>query len=43
MQGHQSIPQIFVISRDVRILKHFVGFSPSYGSQLRQVIEEALK
>ena len=43
MQGHQSIPQIFVISRDVRILKHFVGFSPSYASQLRQVIEEALK
>ena len=43
MQGHQSIPQIFVISRDIRILKHFVGFSPSYASQLRQVIEEALK
>ena len=42
MQGHQSIPQIFVISRDIRILKHFVGFSPSYVSQLRQVIEEAL-
>ena len=43
MQGHQSIPQIFVISRDIRILKHFVGFSPSYTAQLRQVIEEALK
>src|SRR5438270_3140714 len=43
VQGHQSIPQIFVISRDIRILKHFVGFSPSYASQLRQVIEEALK
>jgi thiol-disulfide isomerase/thioredoxin len=42
MQGHNSIPQIFIISRDIRILKHFVGFSPSYTSQLRQVIEEAL-
>jgi len=42
MQGHNSIPQIFVISRDIRILKHFVGFSPSYTSQLRKVIEEAL-
>ena len=43
MQERQAIPQIFVISRDIRILKHFVGFSPSYTSQLRQVIEEALR
>jgi len=43
MQGHQSIPQIFVISRDIRILKHFVGFSSSYTAQLRQALEDALK
>ena len=44
MQGRQSIPQIFVISRDGRILKHFVGFSPANTSaQLKQALEDALK
>jgi len=43
MQGHTAIPQIFVISPDARILKRFVGFSPSYASQLKQVLEDALK
>jgi hypothetical protein len=43
MQGHDAIPQIFVISRDGRILKRFVGFSASYTSQLKQVLEDALK
>ena len=43
MQEYQAIPQIFVISRDIRILKHFVGFSPSYTAQLRQALEDALK
>src|SRR6266480_2219590 len=33
MQGHEAIPQIFVISRDGRILKRFVGFSADYTSQ----------
>src|SRR4029077_1611542 len=42
MQGHTAIPQIFVISPDARILKRFVGFSPSYGSQLKQVLEDAV-
>ena len=42
MQGHDAIPQIFVISRDGRILKRFVGFSADYTSQLRQALEEAL-
>jgi thiol-disulfide isomerase/thioredoxin len=42
MQGHDSIPQIFVISRDGRILKRFVGFSAAYASQLKQVLEDAL-
>ena len=43
MQGHTAIPQIFVISPDARILKRFVGFSPAYTSELKQVLEEALK
>ena len=43
MQGHTAIPQIFVISPDARILKRFVGFSPSYAPQLKQVLEDALK
>jgi peroxiredoxin len=44
MQGYQAIPQIFVISRDGRILKHFRGFSPANTSvQLKQALEDALK
>jgi peroxiredoxin len=43
MQEYQAIPQIFVISRDGRILKHFVGFSPANTSaQLKQALEDAL-
>ena len=43
MQGHDAIPQIFVISRDGRILKRFVGFSPANTyAELRQAIEDAL-
>ncbi|MGC2625290.1 MAG: TlpA disulfide reductase family protein [Candidatus Udaeobacter sp.] len=43
MQGHTAIPQIFVISPDARILKRFVGFSPAYAPELKQVVEDALK
>ena len=43
MQGHTAIPQIFVISPDARILKRFVGFSPAYAPELKQVLEDALK
>ena len=43
MQGHQAIPQILVISRDGRILKHFRGFSAAYTSELKQAVEDALK
>ncbi|MGI8897345.1 MAG: TlpA family protein disulfide reductase [Pyrinomonadaceae bacterium] len=44
MQGRDAIPQSFVISRDGRILKRFVGFSPAATpKQLRDAIEEALK
>ena len=43
MQGHEAIPQIFVISPDARILKRFVGFSPANTLALKQALEEALK
>ena len=44
MQERQAIPQIFVISRDAWILKHFVGFSAANTyAELKQTIEDALK
>jgi thiol-disulfide isomerase/thioredoxin len=44
MQGRDAIPQSFVISRDGRIVKRFVGFSSvATPQQLRDAIEEALK
>jgi peroxiredoxin len=43
MKESQAIPQIFVISRDARIIKHFRGFSPANTyPQLKQALEEAL-
>ena len=43
MQGRDSIPQSFVITREGRIVKRFVGFSPiTTPPQLRQALEEAL-
>jgi len=43
MQGRDSIPQSFVISRDGKILKRFVGFNPtSTPPQIREAIEQAL-
>jgi thiol-disulfide isomerase/thioredoxin len=44
MQGRDAIPQSFVISRDGRILKRFIGFNAAgTPQQLREAIEEALK
>ena len=44
MQGNQSIPQSFIISRDGHIVKRFVGFNVNRTPpQIRQAIEEALK
>ncbi|MBA3354517.1 MAG: TlpA family protein disulfide reductase [Pyrinomonadaceae bacterium] len=44
MQGRDAIPQSFVISRNGRILKRFIGFSAAATpQQLRDAIEEALK
>ena len=43
MQGRDSIPQSFIITREGRILKRFVGFSPvATPPQLRQALEDAL-
>ena len=44
VSGSSSIPQNFIISRDGRVLKHFVGFNPVYTPpQIKQAIEDALK
>lgn len=43
MQGRGSIPQSFIISRDGRIKKRFIGFHPvNTPPQLKQAIEQAL-
>lgn len=43
MQGRASIPQSFVIARDGRIVRRFVGFSPqTTPGQIKQALEEAL-
>jgi peroxiredoxin len=44
MQGRSSIPQSFVIARDGRILRRFVGFRPDFTpGQIKQALEDALK
>lgn len=48
MQGRESIPQSFIINRDGRIIKRFIGFRPGVEpedtpQQLRQALEDALK
>ena len=44
MQGRDSIPQSFVISRNGNIVKRFIGFSlTATPPQLKQAIEDALK
>lgn len=43
MQGRDSIPQSFVISRSGRVVKRFVGFNPvATPPQIRAAIQEAL-
>lgn len=43
MQGRESIPQSFIISREGRVLKRFVGFNATATpAQLKQAIDEAL-
>ena len=44
MQGRTNIPQSFIIARDGRIVKRFIGFRPdATPQQLRQALDEALK
>lgn len=44
MQGNGSIPQSFIISREGKILKRFIGYSAvATPPQLKQAIEDALK
>ncbi len=44
MQGRTSIPQSFIIGRDGRILRRFIGFDPEVTPpQLKQALEDALK
>ena len=43
MQGRGSIPQSFVIARDGRIVKRFIGFRPDLTpGQIKAALEEAL-
>ena len=43
MQGKTNIPQSFIIARDGRIIKRFIGFNPqATPGQLRQALEQAL-
>lgn len=43
MQGRTSIPQSFVIARDGRIVKRFIGFRPDLTpAQIKAALEEAL-
>jgi thiol-disulfide isomerase/thioredoxin len=43
MQGRDAIPQSFIISRNGRVVKRFIGFNPmSTPLQIREAIQEAL-
>jgi peroxiredoxin len=43
MQGHDAIPQSFIISRNGRVVKRFVGFNPMMTPpQIREALQEAL-
>jgi thiol-disulfide isomerase/thioredoxin len=43
MKGRNSIPQSFIVTRDGRVAKHFVGFDPrTTPALLKQTIEDAL-
>jgi len=43
MQGRSSIPQSFVIARDGRIVRRFIGFRPDLTpGQIKAALEEAL-
>src|SRR5262245_40181011 len=37
-----TIPQTLVFGRDGRLLKHLIGYSPSHGKELDEVVNQAL-
>jgi thiol-disulfide isomerase/thioredoxin len=44
MQGRASIPQSFIIARDGRVIRRFIGFNPeTTPTQLKEALEQALK
>lgn len=44
MQGRTNIPQSFIIARDGRVIRRFIGFNPeTTPTQLREALEQALK
>lgn len=44
MQGRTSIPQSFIIARDGRVIRRFIGFDPdTTPTQLKEALERALK
>lgn len=44
MRGNGSIPQTLVITRDGRVLEHFIGYNPRRTpAKMRQAVEQALK
>ena len=44
MQGRTNIPQSFIIARDGRIVRRFIGFNPdTTPTQLKDALEQALK
>jgi thiol-disulfide isomerase/thioredoxin len=44
MQGRSSIPQSFIIARDGRVVRRFIGFNPeTTPTQLKEALEQALK
>jgi thiol-disulfide isomerase/thioredoxin len=42
MQGRGAIPQTYIIGRDGKVLKRFVGFSRDAASQMKAVLEAAI-
>ncbi len=44
MQGRTNIPQSFIIARDGRVIRRFIGFNPqTTPTQLKEALEQALK
>ena len=44
MQGRTNIPQSFIIGRDGRVVRRFIGFNPeTTPTQLKEALEQALK